>query len=134
MALVKGDISADDPTLVRVHMPNTLCDLFGNQRGDCGWPLIDALGRIEEEGKGVVIILRQVEDSEKLIRHIKEYEMKDKGMELPKQNKTADLRTYGIGAQILLDLGIHKMRVMSAPKKMHALSGFELEVVEYVEE
>ena len=134
MALVKGEIQADEPTLVRVHMPHTLCDLFGNQRGDCGWPLDDVLKRIEREGKGVVIILRQAEDSEMLINHIKEYEMMDQGVELPKKEKNADLRTYGIGAQILLDLDIHKMRVMSAPKKMHALSGFELEVVEYVEE
>ena len=64
IALVKGDISGDDPTMVRVHLQHTLCDLFGNQRGDCGWPLRGALKRIAEEGKGVAIVLRQPETAE----------------------------------------------------------------------
>ena len=134
MALVKGELRPDDPTLVRVHLPHVLCDLFGNKRGDCGWPLSDALRRIEQEGKGVVIILRQSEDADALIRHVKDYELQDQVVELPVQEKTADLRTYGIGAQILIDLGVKHMRVLSAPKKMHALSGFGLDVVEYVDE
>lgn len=133
LALVKGDIREDEPTLVRVHLANSLCDLFGNQR-DCGWPLRDALCRIAEEGAGVAIILRQQEDAEQIIRHIKDYQMQDEGVDLPQQDKGDDLRTYGIGAQILIDLGVRKMRVLSAPKKMHALSGFELEVVEYVDD
>lgn len=132
LALVKGELNSEEPALVRVHLENTLCDLFGNQRGDCGWPLRDALCRIADEGKGVAIILRQQEDADNLIRRIKEYQLQDEGTELPRQDGTADLRTYGIGAQILLDLGVTKMRVLSAPKKMHALSGFGLEVVEYV--
>lgn len=131
MALVKGELKAEEPALVRVHLQNTLCDLFGNRR-DCGWPLSDALRRIEEEGQGVAIILRQQEDPEQLIRHIRDYELQDKGVNLPEQEKSDDLRTYGIGAQILIDLGVTHMRVLSAPKKMHALSGFGLDVVEYV--
>lgn len=133
LALVKGELKPDEPALVRVHLQNTLCDLFGNQR-DCGWPLRDAMRRINEEGQGVVIVLRQQEDADKLARHIKDYEMLDKGIPVPDKEKSDDLRTYGIGAQILIDLGVKKMKVLSAPKKMHALSGFELEVVEYVEE
>ncbi len=133
MALVKGELKSEEPALVRVHLQNTLCDLFGNSR-DCGWPLSDALRRIEQEGQGVVIILHQQESAEKLIRHIKEYEMQDQGLNLPEMEKTDDLRTYGIGAQILIDLGVTHMRVLSAPKKMHALSGFGLDVVEYVNE
>jgi 3,4-dihydroxy 2-butanone 4-phosphate synthase/GTP cyclohydrolase II len=132
LALVKGEMDAATPTLVRVHMQNTLCDLIANQRSDCGWPLHDAMRYISDKEHGVVIILRQQEDAEGLIRHIKDYQLEDEGVALPEQEKTEDLRTYGIGAQILLDLGVHKMRVMSSPKKMHGLSGFELEVVEYV--
>ncbi len=133
LALVKGEMRPDKPAMVRVHLQNTLCDLFDNQR-DCGWPLRDAMKRISEEGEGVVIVLRQQEDADTLVRHIKDYEMMDKGIPIPEKEKSDDLRTYGIGAQILIDLGVKKMKVLSSPKKMHALSGFELEVVEYVEE
>lgn len=131
MALVKGELKPEEPALVRVHLQNTLCDLFGNER-DCGWPLSDALKRINDEGRGVAIILRQHEEAESLLRRIKDYEMQDKGVPVPEAEKSDDLRTYGIGAQILIDLGVSHMRVLSAPKKMHALSGFGLEVVEYV--
>lgn len=133
LALVKGEMSPDKPAMVRVHLQNTLCDLFDNQR-DCGWPLRDAMRRIAEEGEGVVVVLRQQEDADKLLRHLKDYEMQDKGIPVPEKEKSDDLRTYGIGAQILIDLGVKKMKVLSAPKKMHALSGFDLEVTEYVEE
>lgn len=133
LALVKGELKPQEPALVRVHLQNTLCDLFGNQR-DCGWPLTDALQRINAEGQGVAIILRQKEDPEKLIRRVRDYEMQDSGVPLPEGEKSDDLRTYGIGAQILIDLGVSHMRVLSAPKKMHALSGFGLNVVEYVQE
>ncbi len=133
LALVKGELSPEEPTMVRVHMQNTLCDLFDNQR-DCGWPLRDAMARIAEEGKGVAIVLRQREVGDTLVRHIKDYEAQDQGIPVPDKEKSDDLRTYGIGAQILIDLGVKKMQVMSTPKKMHALSGFELEVVGYVEQ
>ena len=132
-ALVKGEVEPSEPVLVRVHLQNTLCDLFANQRGDCGWPLRSVMERIEKEGKGVIVILRQPEDSDALIRHLKSYELQDRRRESAEHDSTDDLRTYGIGAQILIDLGVKHMRVMSAPKKMHALSGFELDVVEYVE-
>ncbi|MEJ2407242.1 MAG: bifunctional 3,4-dihydroxy-2-butanone-4-phosphate synthase/GTP cyclohydrolase II [Candidatus Thiodiazotropha sp.] len=131
LALVKGELKPEEPALVRVHLQNTLCDLFGNQR-DCGWPINDALQRINDEGQGVAIILRQHENPEKLIRRIKDYEMQDSGVPVLEEEKSEDLRTYGIGAQILIDLGVSHMRVLSAPKKMHALSGFGLDVVEYV--
>ena len=131
-ALVKGDICEDEPTLIRVHMQNSLKDIFGSQRSDRGWPLDDALQRIAAEGKGVAIILRHDESSDSLIRQIKDYKVEDSGVELPQHDAPEDLRSYGIGAQILLDLGVRKMRVISAPKKIHGLSGFGLEVVEYV--
>lgn len=133
LALVKGEVDDGEPIPVRVHLENTLSDLFGNRR-ERGWPLRDAMCRVNKEGRGVVVILRQRESAEQLARHIRDYEMADQGVTLPRQEKTADLRTYGIGAQILLGLGVRRMRVLSAPKKMHALSGFGLEVVEYIEE
>ena len=131
-ALVKGDISQDDEVMVRVHMQSSLCDVFGNLRKECGWPLADVMRRIDEEGKGVVVILRQEESSESIVEAIKHYQQIDNGVDLPRKEQVEDLRTYGIGAQILKDLGVQKMRVMSSPKRMHALSGFGLEVVEYV--
>jgi 3,4-dihydroxy 2-butanone 4-phosphate synthase/GTP cyclohydrolase II len=131
MALVKGELNNADPALVRVHLQNTLCDLFASER-DCGRSLENALRRIDAEGQGVVIILRRREDTEKLLRRIKDYEMEDKGVPLAEMEKGDDLRTYGIGAQILIDLGVSHMRVLGTPRKLHALSGFGLDVVEYL--
>ena len=132
MALVKGEISSDKPALVRVHVENPICDTFSSLREDCGWPLRDVMKRIADEGEGIVIILRLAEESNMLINRINHYGQKDAGEEVPATDQGDDLRSYGIGAQILKDLGVSKMRVLSAPKKMHALSGFDLEVVEYV--
>ena len=132
LALVKGDIVPGEPTLVRVHVENSLCDLFTNQRDDCGWPLHDAMARIAREGQGVVIVLRPANDADQIIGQIKRYHAQDENQDLPHPENREDLRTYGIGAQILSDLGVRHMRVLSAPKRMHALSGFGLDVVEYV--
>lgn len=132
LALVKGDLSESEAPLVRVHVENSMCDIFGSQRMDCGWPLRDAMQRIADEDAGVVIILRLAEESDMLVNKIKQYNLQDHGEEHHASDHGDDLRTYGIGAQILTDLGVSKMRVLSAPKKMHALSGFGLEVVEYV--
>jgi len=133
IALAKGDISdPENPALVRVHVENSLCDIFGSMREDCGWPVRDALKRIAEEGQGVIIILRLADESDVIINKIREYADLDNGVDGPRSENTSDLRTFGIGAQILTDMGIQKMRVLSAPKKMHGLSGFGLEVVEYV--
>jgi 3,4-dihydroxy 2-butanone 4-phosphate synthase/GTP cyclohydrolase II len=133
VALVKGNIKADEPTLVRVHMQNTICDTIGSLRPESGWPISDVLRRIEKEGCGVALILRQPEDNTSLIQMMQDYQTRDKGVDLHKPEVSEDLRTYGIGAQILKDIGVQRMRVMSSPKKMHALSGFGLEVVEYVQ-
>ncbi len=132
LALVKGDLEPAVPTLVRVHVESSLCDIFGSQRQDCGWPLRDALKRIADEGVGVVIILRLGDESDAIVNRIKNYSLQDEGTDLPRSDAGEDLRTFGIGAQILSDLGITHMRVLSAPKKMHALSGFGLDVVDYV--
>jgi len=134
LALVKGDMDPETPTLVRVHVENTLCDIFGSRRNDCGWPLRDVLQRIADEGQGVAIILRLADESDVLINRIRQYAEEDRGIDLPRHEVGNDLRTIGIGAQILTELGVRQMRVLSAPKKMHGLSGFGLEVVEYVSE
>jgi 3,4-dihydroxy 2-butanone 4-phosphate synthase / GTP cyclohydrolase II len=131
LALVKGELNHDDPALVRVHLQDTLCDLFGNER-DCGRSLENALRRIEAEGQGVVIVLQRQENTEKLLRRVMDYELEDKGIPITEMEKGDDLRTYGIGAQILIDLGVSHMRVLGTPRKLHALSGFGLDVVEYV--
>jgi 3,4-dihydroxy 2-butanone 4-phosphate synthase/GTP cyclohydrolase II len=132
LALVRGEVRAEVPVPVRVHMQNTLCDLFANRRSDCGWPLRDALRYMAEHDAGVAVILRQTETADGLLRHIQDYGLEDHGINPPRQEPTADLRTYGIGAQILKDLGVRRMRVMSSPKRMHGLSGFDLEVVDYI--
>lgn len=130
-AMCMGNNFADD-VLVRVHISNILCDLTGSLREECGWPLQNALKRIAQEGSGIVVILQQTQTSKQLIRSIQNHAKRDEGLELPAAPASTDLRTYGLGAQILLDLGVRKMRILSAPKKLHAISGFGLEVVDYV--
>ncbi|MDM8558058.1 bifunctional 3,4-dihydroxy-2-butanone-4-phosphate synthase/GTP cyclohydrolase II [Candidatus Parabeggiatoa sp. HSG14] len=131
-ALVKGQIQSDEPTLVRVHIHNMLCDLTASTREECGWPLRDALKRVASAQSGVVIILNSQEEPNTLVNRIQYCCRREQGEDLPTPPPTHDLRTHGLGAQILSDLGVRKMRVLSAPKKMHALSGFGLEIVDYV--
>jgi len=130
VALVRGRIKGDVPTLVRVHMRDTLCDVLGAYTEECGWPLHDALHRIGQEETGVVVVLQRHEDSRELVSKV--HAIQNPDLRAPKP-EVEELRTYGIGAQILADLGVRRMRVLSAPKRMHGLSGFDLEVVEYVD-
>ncbi len=130
LALVHGAIQPAKPALVRVHLQSTLSDVVGLQWEDLGWPLRNAMRRIARDD-GVVVILRQPEDPALLVERLRGHA----NGELPSEDKLPAanvLRTYGIGAQILLDLGVRRMRVLSQPKKMHGLSGFGLEVVEYL--
>ncbi len=132
-ALTMGEVKGEEPTLVRVQMRNTLFDLFEPQREDCVYTLRRAMAQIARAGRGVVVVLHQEELPKDLVRRIRAYELEDHGGTFPRQESGADLRTHGIGAQILADLGVRKMRaILSSPKKVHALSGFNLEVVEYV--
>ncbi|MGH8372516.1 MAG: bifunctional 3,4-dihydroxy-2-butanone-4-phosphate synthase/GTP cyclohydrolase II [Gammaproteobacteria bacterium] len=128
LALIAGELSPDKPVLVRVHLQNTLSDVVGVQWEELGWPLRNAMRRVADEG-GVVVILRQPEDPAMLVERLRGH-AHDAATE--DAAPAAVLRTYGIGAQILLDLGVHRMRVLSQPKRMQGLSGFGLEVVEYV--
>ncbi len=133
LALVYGEVDYSQPVLVRVHVQNTLCDLLSATTGDCGWPLRRALERVAQEGSGIVVVLGKPEDPFNLVRRIEHYAEHGGHAEPPRRGgHREELRTYGVGAQILADLGVHKMRVLSAPKKMHGITGFGLEVVEYV--
>jgi 3,4-dihydroxy 2-butanone 4-phosphate synthase / GTP cyclohydrolase II len=130
LALVKGKIDPDVPTLVRVHLENPISDLTGSLAKDRGWPVDDALKRLAEEEAAVLVILCQQYEPIELINQIESYKTNKQKTE--EQNNSRELRTIGLGSQILSDLGVKKMRVLSAPKRIHALSGFGLEVIEYV--
>ncbi len=133
LAMIKGEISENDSVLVRVHMQNPIHDLTGSLRENTAWPISNVLKRIQEEGQGVVVILCNQFGSQELAEQLKLF-CQGESQELGHMNKqnTKDQRTIGLGAQILSDLGVQKMRVLSAPKRFHAISGFGLEVVEYV--
>jgi 3,4-dihydroxy 2-butanone 4-phosphate synthase / GTP cyclohydrolase II len=134
LALVRGETS-DDPTLVRVHLQNTLNDVVGVTNERLGWPLRGALKRIADAGAGVVVLLRWHEDPLSLISVADEEAVAERQVDRNMRGggESTVLRTHGVGAQILRDLGVTRMRVLSAPKQMHGLSGFGLEVVEYVD-
>ncbi|MEE9141450.1 MAG: bifunctional 3,4-dihydroxy-2-butanone-4-phosphate synthase/GTP cyclohydrolase II [Gammaproteobacteria bacterium] len=129
-ALVRGQIDPDEPTLVRVHLPSTLGDLIGVDWASLGRPLSSAIQRIADEGTGVVVILRQTENPRELVMEMTGGDREP----LHAGERDSDvLRTYGTGAQILRDLGVKRMRVLSAPKHLYGISGFGLEVTEYVD-
>ena len=133
-ALIRGMIGPETPVLVRVHVQNILCDLFGAKLPECGWPLRDAIARVAREGNGVVVMLAKSEDSKALVQRMRSYQFQgtDAGSRPPPQDNATELRQYGLGAQILLDLGIRRMRVMGAPRKLSGLSGFGLEITDYL--
>ena len=130
LAIVKGEINSGEAVAVRVHVQNTLYDSLCGTTGR-GWPLQDVMKKIELMGNGVIVFLRQSETPRRMVQNI-EAIMRGEDHERQGKEHSDDLRTYGIGAQILVDLGIHKMKLLSAPKKFHALAGFGLEVVEYI--
>ncbi|MBU3741053.1 MAG: bifunctional 3,4-dihydroxy-2-butanone-4-phosphate synthase/GTP cyclohydrolase II [Candidatus Kapabacteria bacterium] len=137
VAIVKGNISGDEPVLVRVHSECLTGDIFGSRRCDCGPQLHAALERIEAAGQGVVLYMRQEGRGIGLVNKIKAYALQEQGLDTVEANTTlgfqADPRDYGIGAQILFDLGVRKMRLMTNnPKKRVGLQSYGLEVVELV--
>ena len=131
LALIRGEIEQQLP-LVRVQLMDTLRDVIGIQTEGGGWRLRDALRRIAEDGCGVVVILRGSETPRDLMDAVERLHGRA-GFRLRDGRESTVLRTHGIGAQILRNLGVHRMRVLSAPKQMSAISGFGLEVVEYVD-
>lgn len=138
IALVKGDIAPEAPTLVRVHSECMTGDIFGSMRCDCGDQLHQAMAHIDEEGAGVILYLRQEGRGIGLINKLKAYELQRTcGLDTVEANLKLgfkeDLRDYGIGAQMLRDIGVRKMRLLTNnPKKMVGLEGYGLSVVEQV--
>jgi 3,4-dihydroxy 2-butanone 4-phosphate synthase/GTP cyclohydrolase II len=137
IALVKGEIKPEDEVLVRVHSQCLTGEVFGSKRCDCGEQLHRAMEMVSREGKGVILYVRQEGRGIGLINKLKAYELQDKGLDTVEANIKLgfkpDLRDYGLGAQILVDLGVRKMKLMTNnPKKIVGLEGYGLKVVERV--
>jgi len=137
LALVKGEIHPDDTVLVRVHSECLTGDVFGSQRCDCGEQLHAAMRMVAKEGKGVIVYMHQEGRGIGLINKMKAYALQDQGQDTVEANVALgfepDLRDYGLGAQILRDLGLRKVRLMTNnPKKIVGLQGYGLEVVERI--
>jgi 3,4-dihydroxy 2-butanone 4-phosphate synthase / GTP cyclohydrolase II len=137
-AMVKGKIDSEKPVLVRVHSECLTGDIFGSMRCDCGEQLQTAMEMIDQEGAGVLLYIRQEGRGIGLVNKIKAYALQDQGLDTVEANERLgfqpDLRNYGIGAQILVDIGVRKMRLLTNnPKKMVGLDGYGLSIVEQIE-
>src|SRR5207249_7744177 len=126
LALVRGEITPDKETLVRVHAPLPVLDLVEAGPRAHSWSVPDALERIAAEGKGVMVLLNCAESASQLIERVA-------SAERPERPSKMDFLTYGIGAQILRDLRVGKMRLMASPRKMPSMAGWELEIAGYGE-
>ena len=137
VALIKGEFKEDEPVLVRVHSSCATGDIFGSMRCDCGDQLHKAMERIEKEGKGAIVYLNQEGRGIGLMEKMKAYKLQEEGMDTVDANlclgHQVDERDYGVGAQILREIGIHKMRLLTNnPVKRVGLEAYGLEIVENV--
>jgi len=131
LAVVMGDVSDNEPVLVRVHARNLMDDVLSSTRSDCQMPVRAALKLIAEAGRGVLVLIRQEENNKALAELIHRYQMQDNGVTDPTKPEKSDAwRTTGTGSQILADLGVHKIQVLGAHKTYFGLSGFNLELVD----
>jgi 3,4-dihydroxy 2-butanone 4-phosphate synthase/GTP cyclohydrolase II len=137
VALLKGEVDPNEPILVRVHSECLTGDVFGSKRCDCGIQLEKAMRMVEEEGKGIILYMQQEGRGIGLLNKIKAYALQDQGCDTVEANLRLgfkpDLRDYGLGAQMLADLGVRKMKLMTNnPTKIVGLEGYGLEVVEQI--
>jgi 3,4-dihydroxy 2-butanone 4-phosphate synthase / GTP cyclohydrolase II len=137
VALVKGDVTTAEPVLVRVHSECLTGDVFGSMRCDCGDQLEYAMKRIEKEGRGILLYMRQEGRGIGFANKMRAYSLQDQGMDTVEANRAlgfdADLRDYGTGAEILADLGVKKLKLLTNnPKKISGIEGFGLELVERI--